>query len=65
MDKDLIEDNSDQIIDPQNERKSTPVKVRSLSPNKIYLFYNGIGRISKILFGNDDKIIKLVIKAKS
>ena len=65
MDKDLIEDNSDQIIDPQNERNRTPGKFRSLSPNKIYLFYNGIGRISKILFGNDDKIIKLVIKAKS
>ena len=65
MDKDLIEDNSDQIIDPQNERKMTPVKFRSISPNKIYLFYNGIGRTSKILFGNDDKIIKLVIKAKS
>ena len=65
MDKDLIEDNFDQIIDPQNERKTTPVKFISISPNKIYLFYNGIGRTSKILFGNDDKIIKLVIKAKS
>ena len=65
MDKDLIEDNSDQIIDPQNERKITPVKFRSISPNKTYLFHNGIGRRSKILFGNDDKTIKLVIKAKS
>ena len=56
MDKDLIEDKRDQIIDQLNERKITTRKFYSILFNKIHPFYDGNGRARKILFANDDII---------
>ena len=54
MDKELIEDKLYQIIDHFNERKITYAKFYSILVNKIHPFYDGNGRLSKILFANDD-----------
>ena len=56
MDKVLIEDKLHQTIDPFNERKITSAEFYSILLNKIHPFYNGNGRMCKILFANDDII---------
>ena len=42
-----------------NERKITPVKFYSIPLNEMHPFYGGNGRTCKILFANNDKVIKL------
>ena len=42
-----------------NERKITPVRFYSIPLNEIHSFYDGNGRTCKILFADNDKIIKL------
>ena len=56
MDKELIEDKFYQIIDQGNEMKITSTKIYSILLNKIHPFYNGNGRMCKIVFANDDII---------
>ena len=56
MDKELIEDKFYQIIDQGNEIKITSTKIYSILLNKIHPFYNGNGRMCKIVFANDDII---------
>ena len=65
MDKDLIEDKLYQIIYQFSKRKNTPLKFYSIIIHKIHPFYDGNGRICKILFANDDKIIKLIDERKN
>ena len=62
--KDLTENKLYHIIDQFNERKIMPVKFSSILRNKIHLFYNGNGRTSKVLFANNDKIMKLIDETK-
>ena len=56
MDKELIGDKLYQIIDQFNERKIMSTKFYSILLNKIHPFYDGNGRMCKILFANDDVI---------
>ena len=56
MDRELIEDNLDQIIDQSNARKITHTKFYSILLNKIHPFYDGNGRTCKILFATDNII---------
>ena len=63
LEKDLLEDKPYQIIDQFNERKiRTVLKFYLVFLSKIHPFYNGNGRTSKILFGNDNEITKLISK---
>ena len=45
--------------------KITHLKSYSILLNKIHPFYNGNGRMCKILLANDDKIIKLIDRTKT
>ena len=54
MDKELIEDKLYQIIHQFTKRKITSAKFYSILLNKIHPFYDGNGRMCKILFANDD-----------
>ena len=65
MDKDLTEDKLYQIIDQLNKRQITPIKFYSIIIHKIHPFSDGNGRTCKILFANDDKMIKLIDETKS
>ena len=56
MDKELIEDKLDQIIDQFNKRKITSTKFYLILLNKIHPLYDGNGKRCKILFANDDII---------
>ena len=56
MDKELIEDHLDEIIDQFSERKIASTKFYSIFLSKIHPFYNENGRTCKILFANDDII---------
>ena len=62
MDSDLMENKLYQIIYQLNERKIMSVR---FPVNKINPFYDGNGRTCNILFVNEDKIIKLINKAKN
>ena len=64
MGKDLIEDGLFNIIHQSNERKVTSVNFLSLFVKEIHPFYNGNGITCKILFANNNEIIKLIIKQK-
>ena len=52
----IKEDKLYQIIDQFNERKIISAKFYSILLNKICPFYDGNGRMCKILFANDDII---------
>ena len=54
--KELIEEKLYEIIDQFNERKITSTRFYSILLNKICPFYDGNGRMCKILFANDDVI---------
>ena len=54
MDKELIEDNLDQIIDQFNENTITSTKFYSILLSKTDAFYDDNGRTYEILFANDD-----------
>ena len=56
MDRDLIEDKLYQIIDQINEWEIVSTKFYSKHLNKVYPFYDGDGRMCKMLFDNDDMI---------
>ena len=56
MVKELIKDKLYQIIDQLNEQKIISIKFYSILLNKIHPFYDGNGRMFKILFPNDDII---------
>ena len=58
MDKNLIEVKLSKIIGQFNERKITAVKFDSILLNELHSFYDGNGRVFKILFVNDEKINK-------
>ena len=64
MDKDLIEGKLYQIIDQLSERKITPAIFFRLL-NKVCAFYDGNGRTCKIVFANDDKIMKFVDRTRN
>ena len=64
MDNDLIEDKFHHLKHRFSERKITSVKFYSILLNKIHPFDDGNGRRCKILFANDDKIIKLIAREK-
>ena len=64
INKDLKEDQLNQIIDEFNEREIINVKFYSILLTKIHLFYDGNGRTSKTLFANDNEIIKLIDETK-
>ena len=53
MDKELIEDKINKITDQFNERKITTTKLFYVLLNKIHPFYDGSGRICKILSANN------------
>ena len=54
MDKELIEDKLDQIIDQFNENTITSTKFYSIVLSKTDAFYDDNGRTYEILFANDD-----------
>ena len=54
INKELIEDKFYQMIDQFNEREITSTKFFSILLNKIHSFFDGNGRMCKILFANDD-----------
>ena len=54
MDKELIEDKLYQTIDQFNERKISNTKFYSILFKKNHSFYDGIGRMCKILVTNSD-----------
>ena len=62
---DLIEHKLCQIIYQFIERKTTTVRFYSILLNKMHPFYDGNCRTYKILFANDDKIIKLFDRTKN
>ena len=63
MDKYIIEVKLYQIKDQFNERKITAVKFDWIIVNKIHQFYDGNGRMFKILFANI-KWIFIVLNAQ-
>ena len=65
MGKDLIEGKLYQIMDQFSERKITPIKFYSILPNQIRLYFHRNDRACEILFGNDDKMIKLIDETKN
>ena len=65
MGKNLTEDKLYQIIHQLNKRQITPIKFYSIIIHEIHTFYDGNGRTCKILFANDDKMIKLIDETKS
>ena len=60
MDKDLVEDKLHQIIKQFNERNFTPTNFYSILLNKMDTLNDGNERTSKVLFANDDGIIKRI-----
>ena len=51
--------------DQFNEKKITPIKFYSMLLNKKHPFCDGNGTTCKILFANNDKIIKLIDRTKN
>ena len=60
MDKNLTDDKLYEKVNQFSERKITPVKFYSLFLNEIRSSFNGNCRTFKMLFANDDKIIRLI-----
>ena len=65
--KHLIEGKLCQIIDQLKNSKITHVKIHSILLNKKHPFYDGYGRICKMLFANNNNKRKLIdwIKIKN
>ena len=62
--KDIIENKLYKIIDQLNERKVIPIKFYSTLSNIIYWIYDRDGKISKILFVNDNEKSNLLMRQK-
>ena len=56
MDKELIEDKLDQIMDQFNEINITTTEFFKAPINNLHVFYEGNGRTCEIMFANDDII---------
>ena len=56
IEKDLLEDRFYQITDQFNEKKITPAKFYLLFLHEIHSFYDGNGKLCKVLFANDCEI---------
>ena len=52
-------------MDQFNRRKIAPIKFCSIPLSKIHPFYHGNVTTCKILFPNDDKLIKLVYETEN
>lgn len=63
--KDIIEDKLYKIIDQLNERKVIPTKFYSTLSNIIYWTYDRDGKISKVLFVNDNEKSNLLMRQKN